>query len=62
VYFQADHAVAAAQEINRLLSDEKLWSDLIENGHRRLQDFPTPREKYKQYISLMDNLLQSQPV
>ena len=62
VYFQADHAMAAAREINRLLRDETLWNDLIKNGHRRLQDFPTPQEKYKQYISLMDNLLQSQPV
>ncbi len=59
LYYRARDARAAAAVILQLLSDRNLWERQIARGKEVLPRFPTPEERYRQYIRLLKEL---QPV
>ena len=56
LYYPAGNAQKAADCILRLLDDAQLWDRQIARGKEVLQRYPTPRERYEQYINLLLSL------
>jgi glycosyltransferase involved in cell wall biosynthesis len=51
VYFNADDAKDAARALLNLVDDAQLWERCLAQGTARLQQLPTPREKYLMYLA-----------
>ncbi|HVU88629.1 MAG TPA: glycosyltransferase [Pirellulales bacterium] len=53
LYYQPCNARSAADCILRLLDDKKLWERQIARGKEILTRYPTPHQRYQQYIRLL---------
>jgi len=56
LYYTAGDAEKAADCLLRLLDDSSLWERQIARGKEVLKRYPTPRERYEQYIRLLLSL------
>ncbi len=56
LYYRPRDAGGAADAIERLLDDRQLWERLIARGKEVLERYPTPHERYEQYIRLLLSL------
>ena len=56
LYFKANDAGAAAEQVLRLLEDPPLWDGLIDEGKRVLDSLPTPRQKFAMYMDALSQL------
>jgi glycosyltransferase involved in cell wall biosynthesis len=56
LYFRPQDAQAAADCILRLVDDPQLWTQQIARGKEILKRYPTPQERYDQYIALLHSL------
>ncbi|MBI2824168.1 MAG: glycosyltransferase family 4 protein [Planctomycetia bacterium] len=61
LYYPPQDAAAAAACVARLLGDRELWQRQIARGTEALKRFPTPRERYEQYVSLLLSLRDRMP-
>ncbi|MCC5921019.1 MAG: glycosyltransferase family 4 protein [Cyclobacteriaceae bacterium] len=52
LYFEPKNAASAAQEIQKLISDQGLQQDLIAAGHRELKKFDSAQERARKYLEL----------
>lgn len=59
LYFDPCDALDAAEKINRLLSDEILYQQLISEGYRIAAKLPSQRQKYQLYKNVMSGFLAS---
>lgn len=57
VYFNPFSYKEAAEVILGVVSNEELRNNLIENGSKRLSDFPSPKEKYELLIRWLNDIL-----
>ena len=56
LFYEAKNAFAAAQQIERLIKNEKLQKDLAAKGKEQLKTFDSPEERALKYIELMEML------
>jgi len=52
LYFEAKSAVAAADEIEKLIGNKELQKRLIANGKKQLKTFDTPEERARRYLEI----------
>jgi glycosyltransferase involved in cell wall biosynthesis len=52
-YFRPRDAQSAVAAILRLLDNRELWNRQIERGKQVLTRFPTPEQRYRQYIDVL---------
>ncbi len=57
VYFEPLNAVECARSLATVIRDPGLRAGLIAAGYRRLADFPSPAEKYRQLRAIVDRCL-----
>lgn len=57
LYFKAKNAVAAADEIERLLDNEQLEAALVVQGREELKKFDSPRQRAQKYLDLCQKLV-----
>ena len=55
LFYEAKNAKAAAEVIIRLLENEPLQKDLIEQGRIQLNQFDTPSERARKYLEICSN-------
>jgi len=53
LYFEPQNAASAVDSILRLLDDPQLWRRQIARGKEVLTRFPTPAQRYEQYIRFL---------
>ena len=58
LYYRPRNAPAAADCILRLIDDQSLWEKQIARGKDVLTRYPTPHERYQQYIRLLLSICQ----
>ena len=56
LFFEAKNARAAADEIEKLITDKELQNDLVAKGKEQLKKFDTPRERAEKYLGLCERL------
>jgi glycosyltransferase involved in cell wall biosynthesis len=55
LYYRPGDAQAATDAIVQLLGDRQLWDRLVRRGKDVLQRFPTPQQRYQQYVRLLQS-------
>lgn len=60
VYFRAASPAAAADAVLRLIGDQVLWDECIENGRQVLETLPTARRKYEMFVASIRKTVLSQ--
>jgi glycosyltransferase involved in cell wall biosynthesis len=58
LFYSPFDALAAAKLVQQLIHDNSLWNRLIDNGKRRLKDFPRPVQRKDMYLELLRKLIQ----
>ncbi len=53
-YFHFDDASDAYLKLKQLISDDDYRSDLIRRGTRRLRQYPTSEERFRQYVNILE--------
>jgi glycosyltransferase involved in cell wall biosynthesis len=61
LYFKPMNAADAAAKLAAVIEDPRLWGKLVDAGYRRVRDFPTPAEKYRQIRVVLGEKLASDP-
>ncbi|MCC7083444.1 MAG: glycosyltransferase family 4 protein [Pirellulales bacterium] len=56
LYFQPRNAVAAAEQIQRLIHDPALRQQLVARGRQIVSELPTPRQRYEMYVAALKRL------
>lgn len=59
LYFKPRDAVSAAETLAALIGNDEIRTGLVAAGFDRARDFPSPVEKYRQYLSIVDGILDS---
>ena len=54
-FFEPLDAGAAADAIQRVLSDQQRYMELVENGRKNLARFPSPDEKYEMQLAWLEH-------
>jgi len=60
VYFRAASPAAAADAVLRLIGDQVLWDECIDNGRQVLETLPTARRKYEMFVASIRKTVLSQ--
>jgi glycosyltransferase involved in cell wall biosynthesis len=61
LYFRPRDATSAAATLAMLIGSYEIRTKLVAAGFDRARDFPTPSEKYLQYASFVDEILDGNP-
>lgn len=56
IYFEPKHAEAAANQIEKLITNQKLQNDLIQEGQKQLKKFDNPQDRARKYLALCEKL------
>ena len=57
LYFEPNQTKSAAQQLSKVVQDEKLRERLTENGKGVLKQLPSPRQQYLRYGELLSKLV-----
>jgi glycosyltransferase involved in cell wall biosynthesis len=61
LYFKPLDAAGAAERLAMLIQENDMRAKVVAAGFNRARDFPSPMEKYRQYKSIIDEILIKMP-
>jgi len=62
LYFEPTSAQTAAARMSELLQNQTQWEELVERGKQRLQQFPTPAQRYRYFVALLESMVAGKPI
>lgn len=62
VYFRPRDAADAAEQLQQLLTSGGQWTSLVARGKTVLSQLPTPRQRYSDYVGLLERLQSGAPL
>jgi glycosyltransferase involved in cell wall biosynthesis len=57
LFYEAKNALAAADQIEKLINDKELQGNLMAKGKEQLKTFDSPQERARKYIELCESLV-----
>jgi glycosyltransferase involved in cell wall biosynthesis len=58
VYLDVNDHESMINSVRKVMNDEKYYSNIIDNGKKQLNTYPTPKEKISQFVEIINKYSQ----